>query len=437
MPYASLRPSRREFLSRTTAAGLAAAGALSIARTAHAAGSDLVKIALIGAGGRGSGAAVNALSTKANVKLWAVADAFEDQIARSLKGLTARAAARVDVPPERQFAGLDAAQKAIDSGVDMVLLCEPPGFRPAHFEAAVKAGKHVFMEKPVATDGPGYRRVMAANEGAKKRGLRVAVGHHLRHEVKHREVIRRIHDGLIGPVKFLRIYFNTGDIWTRARRPDATEMQFQVRNWYRFTWLSGDHIVEQHVHDIDVANWILGGRHPVRANGMGGRRPHVKPEQGEIFDHHAVEFEYDDGTRSFSYCRQITGCWGSFSEHAHGTKGLASIEGHGKSVLQADVQEPLRWDRGPDGHQVEMDDLFAAFAAGQPYNELDACGPSTMTAILGRMAAYSGKVVQWEEAVNSNLSLAPDRLAWDAEPKSKPGPDGIYPCAMPGLTKAW
>jgi predicted dehydrogenase len=213
-------------------------------------------------------------------------------------------------------------------------------------------------------------------------------------------------------------------------------MQYQVRDWYYFTWLSGDHIVEQHVHDIDVCNWMAQG-HPVEAEGMGGRQVRVGKDVGEIFDHHAVEFTYANGVKMFSYCRHIHGCWNAFSEHAHGTKGAVDIEGHGSSVLSVAGQQPRRWKRGADGHQVEMDDLFAALAAGEPYNEADWAAESTMTAILGRMATYSGKIVKWDEAIQSQLDLTPKPLAWNAEPLVKPGPDGIYPCAVPGVTKAW
>jgi myo-inositol 2-dehydrogenase / D-chiro-inositol 1-dehydrogenase len=430
------RATRREFLQRSTAlaTGAALVGTLSVARSAHAAGSDLIRVALVGCGGRGTGAASNVLSTKANCKLVAVADAFEDSVARAVKALTTRHKDRVDVPAERQFVGLDAYQKAIDCGADLVLLCSPPGFRPAHFEAAVKAGKHAFLEKPVATDAPGVRRILAANEEAKQKKLAVAVGHHLRHEVKHKEVVNRIHDGLIGDVSFVRAYFNSGGVWVRARQAGQTEMQYQVRNWYYFTWLSGDHIVEQHVHDLDVGNWIKGAR-PVRANGMGGRQVRIGKDYGEIYDHHAVEFEYADGSRMFSYCRHIPACWGSFSQHAHGTKGRASIEGHGSSLIQANGQEPQTWKRTADGHQVEMDDLLAALTAGQPYNEVQFGAESTMTAILGRMATYSGQLVEWDAALASKVDLAPERITWDATPKSQPGADGIYPCSIPGVSR--
>ncbi len=429
---------RRSFLKKSVlaTAGASLAGGLSLARTAHAAGGDTVKIALVGCGNRGTGAAVNALSTKADVKLVAMADAFQDSLEQSLKAIQKRCKDRVDVPEDRRFVGLDAYQRAIQSGVDLVLLCTPPGFRPMQFEAAVKAGKHVFMEKPVATDGPGVRRILAANQDAKKQKLAVAVGHHLRHEVKHREIVQRIHDGQLGELKFLRVYFNSNGVWIRSRRPDQTEMQYQVRNWYYFTWLGGDHIVEQHVHDLDVGNWIARG-HPVEAEGMGGRQVRVGKDVGEIFDHHAVEFTYADGLKMFSYCRHIPGCWESYSEHAHGTKGVADINGYGSAVVKIAGQAPIRWRQGPDGHQVEMDDLLAAIVGGQPYNEADGAADSTLTAILGRMATYSGKIVTWDEAVQSQLDLTPKNLAWDAETLVKPGPDGCYACAVPGVTKAW
>ena len=430
--------SRREFLKKSAMAGAALAGGLSIARGAHAAGSDVIRLALVGCGGRGTGAAVNALqnAAKANVKLVAMADAFRDSLDRSLRGIETKCKDQVDVPESRKFTGLDAYQKALESGVDMVLLCGPPGFRPAQFEAAVKAGKHVFMEKPVATDAPGVRRVMAANEMAKQKALAVAVGHHLRHEEKHRELVKRIHEGAIGDVKYLRVYFNTGSLWKRPRQPDQTELQYQVRNWYYFTWLSGDHIVEQHVHDIDVGNWIAKG-HPVEANGMGGRQVRKGKDFGEIFDHHAIEYTYADGIKMFSFCRQIDGCWGSFSEHAHGTKGFATMEGHGTTILSPDGQTPTRWKRTADGHQVEMDDLFAAILAGKPYNEGDNGAEGSMTAILGRMASYSGKLVKWDEALQSTQDLSPKSLVWDADAPVKPDQDGLYACAMPGVTKAW
>lgn len=434
----STTSSRRDFLkaSTTLAAGAALAGGLSVARGAHAGGSDAIKIALIGCGARGAGAAVNALSAQANVKLMAMADAFPESLENSLKNIQKLCPDSVDVPDERRFVGLDAYQKAIDCDVDLVLLCTPPGFRPVQFEAAVNAGRHVFMEKPVATDAPGVRRIMAANEEAKQKKLAVAVGHHLRHEAKYRDIINRIHDGAIGELKFLRVYFNDPDVWVRPRRPDQMEMEYQVRNWYNFTWLSGEQIVEMHVHSIDIGNWIARGR-PVEAQGMGGRQVRIGRDVGEIFDHHAVEYTYADGVKMFSYCRIMNGCWNSYSQNAHGTSGCAAIEGVGAAVLSVAGQQPTQWKRGADGHQIEMDDLFAAIRAGEPYNEADWATDSTMTAILGRMAVHSGNIVRWDEAINSQLDLVPKSLAWDARPLVLPDGNGNYAAAMPGTTKSY
>ena len=437
MPF----PSRRRFLTQSAAlAGSASIlPTLMISRTAYAAGGDTVRIALIGCGGRGTGAAIQALSNKSmsNVKLVAMADAFRERLDGCLAAVQSNVKdkTKIDVPEDRKFVGLDAYQKAIDAGVDMVLICTPPGFRPSQFEAAVKAGKHVFMEKPIATDAPGVQRVLKTNETAKQKGLLVAVGHHLRHEEKHCKIIERIHDGAIGDLQYMRAYFNSGGVWVRPRKPNQSEMEYQVQNWYYFTWLSGDHIVEQHVHDLDVCNWMMKDAHPVEANGMGGRQVRIGKDYGEIFDHHAVEFTYPDGTKMFSYSRHMPGCWGSFSQHAKGAKGYASIQGHGTSVLEAEGQDRLKLRRTADGHQVEHDDLFAALRDGRPYNECDWAANSTMTAILGRMATYSGQVVKWDEALASTIDLAPAKLTWDAEPKVKPGADGLYPCAIPGVTR--
>ncbi len=431
------RESRRRFLKRSAAAAAGASllGGLTLDRAAHAQSGGPFKIALVGCGGRGTGAAVEALRTKADVRLVAMADAFGDSLDRSLAAIKNVHPQKVDVPDERKFVGLDAYQKAIDAGVDVVLLCSPPGFRPMQFEAAVKAGRHVFMEKPLAVDAPGARRILAANEEAKKKNLLVAVGFHMRHEPNRQEVVKRLQDGVIGRIKFFRAYFNSNGVWVRPRKPDQTEMQYQVNNWYYFNWLSGDHIVEQHIHDLDICNWIK-GEHPVKAQGMGGRQVRIGKDYGEIFDHHAVEFEYADGTRLFSYCRHIPNCWESFSQHAHGEKGEANMVGHGNLKISPEGQKPLKWRRGGDGHQFEQNDLFAALSAGKTYNECNSAADSTMTAVLGRMATYGGKVVTWEEAMNSQLDLSPAGYAWDALPQSKPGADGIYPAAMPGITKA-
>ena len=440
----SEQKSRRPFLQSRILHGAGAAGAtLTAARGAHAAGSDVIKIALIGCGGRGTGAAaeaINAMSGKVNTRLIAMADAFPSRLEASLKGIRKRCADRpetIDVPPERQFAGLDSYEKAIATDADLVLLCGPPGFRPMQFEAAVAAGKHVFMEKPIACDSPGARRVQAANELAKQKGLAVAVGLNGRHSQSTRDAIAEIHDGAIGDLRLMRIYYLSSGVWVRPREEGETEMQYQLKNWYYFNWLSGGQVVEQHVHLLDAANWMMKEAHPVRANGMGGRQCRSGPEYGEIFDHHAIEFDYADGTKLISFCRHQKNCWMNVARHALGTKGRMDPE-RDATVIRVDGAEPRVFQRdAQDSHQTEHDHLFAALLAGEPYNEGDYGVASTLTAIMGRMATHSGKEVTWADVVNSNLDLSPDGYTWDSTPQPRPGDDGTYPCAMPGVAKAW
>ena len=260
-----------------------------------------------------------------------MADAFEDRLKGSLQNLksamqSAGQPESIDVPAERQFVGFDAYQKAIDAGPDLVILATSPGFRPIHLEAAVKAGKHVFMEKPVAVDGAGVQMVLAATEEAKKKNLAIGVGLQRHHQNSYLETIKRLQDGAIGDIVYSRVYWNGSGVWVKPRVPGESEMTYQMRNWYYFNWLCGDHIVEQHIHNLDVINW-LNGKYPVEAKGMGGRQVRVGKEYGQIFDHHAVEFEYDDGSRMISQCRHIPSCWDSVSEHVAGTKGTCDISG--------------------------------------------------------------------------------------------------------------
>jgi myo-inositol 2-dehydrogenase / D-chiro-inositol 1-dehydrogenase len=432
----ALPPSRRDFLKSSTAAmvGGALVSSLAIARSAHAAGDDEIKIALIGCGGRGSGAAKQALSTQGKVKLIAMADVYRDRLEGSLAQLMAQEGMRdrIDVPEDRRFVGFDAYRKALEAGPDLVILATPPGFRPIHFEAAVNANKHVFMEKPVATDAPGVRRVLAAAEESKKKNLAVGVGLQRRHQNIYLETIKRLQDGAIGDIVATRVYWNGSTPWVHERKPGQSEMDYQMRNWYYFVWICGDHIVEQHIHNMDVVNWLKGG-YPVKANGMGGCQVRKGKDYGETFDHHCVEFEYADGSRMFSQCRHIPGCWNSVSEHAHGTKGTANL---GNGQIKINGGESWRY-RGPqpDPYQVEHDDLFASIRAGNPINEAEAGAKSTMTAILGRMCTYSGKEVTWDAALGSEINLAPEVFSFDATPKSVPGPDGLYPLPVPGLSK--
>jgi predicted dehydrogenase len=425
--------SRRQFLGKTATVASLAALSAGIPAKAYATGTGAIRLGLIGCGGRGTGAAVQALNACERARLVAMADAFQDRLERSYEGIAKRHTDRVDVPHERRFVGMDAYAGVVDADVDMVLLCTPPGFRPLHFEAAVESSKHVFMEKPVAVDAPGIRRMIAANEQAKLKGLAVAVGLNIRHQNCAREVIKQVHAGAIGDITFLRAYGNNAGVWVRPRRPDQNEMEYQMQNWYYFNWLCGDLIVEQTVHALDLVNWAKND-HPVEAQGMGGRQVRIGPDYGEIFDHHAVEYTYSDGAKMFLFCRHIPGCWSSFGGVAHGTKGEADLS---KGVLTVRGQELQRFEQGLAGHQAEHNDLFAALDAGQPYNEADYGISSTMTAILGRMATYSGQIVKWDDAVASERDLQPQRYAWDVQPPVRPGPDGLYPCATPGQTRPY
>ena len=428
---------RREFLKTTStlALGSAVLGSLPIERSAHAAGDDLLKIALIGCGGRGSGAAAQALSTQGNVKLIAMADAFQDRLESSYKELQADHKERMDVPPDRRFVGFEAYKEAI-SLADVVILATPPGFRPMHFEEAVNAGKHIFMEKPVATDAPGVRKVLAAAEKAKQKNLKVGVGLQRHHQAAYLETIKRLHDGAIGDIVSMRAYWDDAGVWVRPRKPEQTEMEYQMRNWYYFVWLCGDHINEQHIHNLDVINWVKNA-HPIRAQGMGGRQVRTGIDHGEIFDHHFVEFEYPDGSRLFSQCRHIPGCFTSVSEHVQGTKGSADVSGLIRGEMQWRYQAPKGADGKPhdkNPYQVEHDDLFDAIRNDKPYNEAVNGAHSTMTAILGRMCTYSGKMIEWADAIKSEINLMPDVLGWDAKPKSLPDEHGRYRIAVPGKT---
>jgi myo-inositol 2-dehydrogenase/D-chiro-inositol 1-dehydrogenase len=436
-PEPESSPSRRKFLkggSMMLAGGAIVGGNLSVARGAHAFGSDTIKVGLVGCGSRGTGAAIQALSTSGGeVKLVAMADTFANNLQTAFRTIKGQHPGAVDVA-DRRFIGFDAYKQVLESDADVVILATPPGFRPRQFEAAVEAGKHIFMEKPVATDAPGVRRVLEANKQAKQRGLAVQVGLQRHHELRYRQCIDRLQNGAIGDLNFARVYWNGGGVWVRPRAAQQSELEYQLRNWYYFTWLGGDHIGEQHIHNLDVINWLLRD-HPVEAQGQGGRQVRRGGEHGQIFDHHMVEFTYANGFKLFSQCRHIRGCWNSVSEHVHGSSGASDISNalirdkQGNKIWQSDAVEV----KGK-GWQQEQHDLFAALRRGETPNECDYGAHSTMTAILGRLATYSGKVVRWDQAINSEIGLADTDSIQSLDDPAPVQPDlqGDYPIPIPG-----
>ncbi len=437
MPTEPSGSSRRNFLkdSSLLVAGGAVLSQLRVARAAHAYGDGTLKFGLIGCGGRGTGAAHDVLTSPGPVKLVAVADAFDNNIQACLQGLNREFAEKIDVPKDRQFVGFDAYKQVLASDIDFVVLATPPGFRPLHFEAAVQAGKHVFMEKPVAVDAPGVRRVLAANVIAKQKQLAVQVGLQRHHEDRYKETIKRLQDGAIGDIILARAYWNGGGLWVRPRTKEQTELEYQMRNWYYFNWLCGDHIVEQHIHNLDVINWLMGA-YPVSAQGQGGREVRRGLDYGQIYDHHFVEFTYANGTKLLSQCRHMDGCWNAVSEFAHGTKGSSVISNAQiKDSLGKDV-----WsygDGGGNGWQQEQHDFTAALRRGDLPNEGDYGAMSTMTSILGRLATYSGQNISMEDALKSTLREADvDSLHVMADKAPVlPDAEGRYPVAVPGVTK--
>ncbi len=428
------KTSRRHFLQKS--GGLVAAstmvGTLGIARGAHAAGDDTLRVGLIGCGGRGTGAVVNALNADKNAKLTAMADLFPEKLQGSLERLTKIKKDQVDVADDHQFVGFEAGKQLIGTDVDVVLLAAPPHFRPMHLKACVDAGKHVFAEKPVAVDAPGVRSVLASCEEAKKKGLNIVSGLCYRHEPVVVETMKRVQDGAIGDIVAIQETWNMGLASAfRSGNPGATEMERQMRNWYFFTWLSGDHNVEQHVHSLDKASWAMGDVPPAKAWGLGGRQVRVEPKFGNIFDHHAVVYEYDNGVRLYSFCRQQGGCYNDVSDIFLGTKGQCNL-------MTGKIEGETNWRyRGPKGNRydIEHEVLFGAIRSGQPVNNGLYMAQSTMIGILGRMADYTGKRIAWDEAIGSEQNLAPSSYSFDADPPIAPLENGYYPIALPGVTK--
>lgn len=428
--------SRRDFLKTTAVAGTALAANLNFVPGVHAQGSDEIRVGIIGCGGRGSGAADNVLSSARGVKVVALGDAFKDRVDGLRRRLTTMAEESekikelgnsVELPEERCFVGLDAYEKVINSGANYIILATPPGFRPLHIQATVAAGKNLFTEKPVATDSTGIRKVLAAYEESKKKNLAIVAGTQRRHQASYLETMKHIHGGDIGDIVAGRCYWNQGALWVHPRKPGWSDLVYQMRNWYQFVWLCGDHYVEQHVHNIDVINWALQAT-PLRAVGMGGRQVRTGPEYGHIFDHFAVEFEYPNGVHILSEARQIPGCENSVSEAVVGTKGMCQVN----ASTVKDRQGKTLWNRprnrgDVDPYVQEHTDLIASIRSGKPLNELKQVAESTLTAIMGRMSTYTGKAVTWQKALQSKEDLFPANLAWDM---SLPEPA----VAIPGVT---
>jgi predicted dehydrogenase len=422
--------SRRRFL-QTSAAGTLA-GTLSasriLAQNQAPSPGDTLRVGLIGCGGRGTGAAAQAMEADSNVRLVAMGDAFEDRLNSSLQTLKQQEAIaeKIDVAAERRFAGFDAYQRVIDSGVDVVLLATPPHFRPIHLKAAIEAGKHVFAEKPVAVDAPGVRMVLALAEEARRRRLSIVSGLALRYSHGHRELVRRIHDGALGTIRTLQANDFRGPIWVKPRQPGWSDMYYHMRNWYYFTWLSGDFNVEQHIHLLDLCAWIMNGEYPVSAMGIGGRQVRTGAEYGNIYDHHAVIYEYANGVKLHAYCRQQAGCVDDISVQVAGSSGVADL-----SRRNLSLNTETRWSyRGEQNNSflTEHQELFASIRQGQPINNGEYMANSTLMTILGRMATYTGQKITWEQAMHSREDLSPEAYHWDAKPP-------VSEIARPGFTK--
>lgn len=437
--------SRRKFLKSS---GIALAGTAifgEIAARSYAGHDSTIKVALVGCGFRGTGAATQVLSTKGPVKLWAMADLFQDRLEASYGHLvhgieadydregSAGFAARIDVPPERRFVGFDAYQKAIDSGVDMVLLTTNQHFRPAHFAYAVQRGKHVFMEKPLGVDVPGIQQLLAANEEAKEKNLKVGVGLNMRHIRHVQEAVRRVKEGAIGPAGLMCCYFNFSSLRETLPRPDSmSEMVYQLRNPYHFQWLSGDYICDAVVHYFDLALWLHGSP-PVTAQGQGGRQAYLPSARGDTFDHTIVEYTFADRTKLFAQTRQMPGCWIQSTLQAYGPKGCAD-------VFRGRIDGQSPWHaRGvePNSYQVEHDLLMEAIRGDKPYNDVDRAATATLVAIMGRMASYSGQEITWQQVLDTKTRLGPQTYAFDAAPPVMPDKTGRYPVPMPGVTKPY
>ncbi len=427
--------SRRDFIK--SSASVSIATMLANSGKLFAAGTDKIKVGIIGCGARGSGAIRDCLSSSENVELIAMADLFEDKLKNCLHTIqtqdlhepAAKLKEKIKVTPEMMFTGFDAYKKILATDIDLVILTTQPAFRPIHLKAAIEAGKHVFMEKPVAVDPVGIRSVIASSKLAKDKNLAIVAGTQRRHQPGYIEIMKRINAGQIGDILGGQIYWVDGNVagwgFYNEPKPQWSEMETQCRNWYFYVWGSGDHIVEQHVHNIDVANWVM-GTHPIKALGMGGRQVRTDPKFGNIWDHFAVEFEYPGGVKIQSFCRQTNHCTNNVSERFVGTKGSSFTDG-GTNKIEGQTNYKYEGS-DPSPYILEHRDLINSIRAGSPLNEGETVAESTMAGILGRMSAYTGRAIKWDWAMKaSKLDLSPAKYQF--------GPLPVRPVAMPGITK--
>jgi myo-inositol 2-dehydrogenase/D-chiro-inositol 1-dehydrogenase len=426
MTEPSASTTRRDFLKTSAAVGAVAAAQTFSVPNVHAAGSDVLRIGLVGCGGRGTGAGAQAGHADPNVKLVALADMFPDHLERAHKILSKELKDKFDVPKERCFTGFDAYKQLIDCGVDVVVLASPPHFRPAHIKYAVEKGKHIFAEKPCAVDAPGVRAVLAAAEEAKKKNLAIVSGLCWRYDAGKRETMKQIHEGAVGDIVAMHCSYNTGPLWSKDRQQDWSDMEWQLRNWLYFTWLSGDFNVEQHIHSLDKMAWAMKDEPPVKAVGLGGRQVRTDPRFGHIFDHHSVVYEWANGVKLFAYCRQMANCVNDVTDHVMGTKANCDVMKHtihnnGKALWKF---------QGPPGvgmYQNEHNELFASIRKGKPINDGEWMSKSTLLAIMGRMATYTGQQITWQQALSSKEDLTPAKYEF--------GPLSVPDVARPGITK--
>ncbi|MBI5387534.1 MAG: Gfo/Idh/MocA family oxidoreductase [Verrucomicrobia bacterium] len=433
----ALRPTTRRDFLKTSASltGAALAGTLALERSAHAAGSDVIRIGLIGCGGRGTAAAINAMNAGPDIRLVALADIFDERLKASREQLKQAKPEQVEVKDDHCFIGFDAYEKVIASRVDAVLIAPASHFIPTILKAAVDAGKHVFCEKPHGIDMPGLKVSMAAAAKAKEKKLSLVSGLCWRYDPGVRETMKRVHDGAIGDIVVIQENYVGTPYIVRERRPGQSEMEWQMWNWYHFNWLSGDQTAQQLVHSLDKASWALGDKPPRKVWGLGGRQTCLDAKFGDQFDHQSVVFEYDQGVRVFGFTRDQPECWNNTSDFIIGTKGRCNL-----LSFHIEGEKPWRYE-GPRGNMYDLEHaaLFAAIRAGQPLHNGAYMGLSSALGIAAQMACYTGQMIPWDEVMNSKRSFSLPRYGWDVEPPVKPGPDGRYPTAMPGAaeTEKW